>query len=198
MYLEGYKEVFSNHSATACLIGTALSMAGFQAILLYSASFFRERFLLSTGIVSLMIVGGGLSFILGAQTSGYVVNNIGRQPSTVVTAFLGSIFTIAHMNVYNPWLALVLRYISTVFFGMLFTAAGSLTLEQVPSFRGTMTSMQRAAWSGGGALGAGIGGLTLIMYDYNGLGLVLGALSLVAALTFYFFVRDPTKPDNKL
>ena len=48
-YLEGFKEVFSNKSAFACLIGFALSAAGWQAILLYSISFFRQQFLVSTG-----------------------------------------------------------------------------------------------------------------------------------------------------
>ena len=53
-------------------------------------------------------------------------------------------------------------------------------------------SLHGASWRMGEALGTGIGGLTLLLFDYNGLGLALGAMSFIAALVFYFGANEPT------
>ena len=76
---------------------------------------------------------------------------------------------------------------------MLFTAFSSLTLEQVPRFRGTMMSITLAAMNTGGTLGAGVGGLALILYDYEFMGVSLGGMGLVGAAIFHLLVKDPTK-----
>jgi len=75
---------------------------------------------------------------------------------------------------------------------MMFTAASSLTLEQVPKFRGTMMALQSAAWYIGSALGAGVGGLSLILFDYRILGLPLGLIGIAIALIYNQAVDDPT------
>ena len=69
---------------------------------------------------------------------------------------------------------------------------GSLTLEQIPDFRGTMMSLNAAAGFMGGAIGAGVGGLVLLWWNYAGVGLVLGSMSLVISPLVYFIVVDPT------
>jgi len=45
----------------------------------------------------------------------------------------------------------------------------------------------------GYALGAAVGGLALIWFDYEGLGTVLGALGVAAAIVFHVLARDPTR-----
>lgn len=77
-------------------------------------------------------------------------------------------------------LALAIGFLSVILFGMLSTAADSLTLEQVPSFRGTTMSLNSAAMFMGGTLGAVVGGVVLLHFDYEGIELALGALLLVA------------------
>ncbi len=91
------------------------------------------------------------------------------------------------------WLAAVIRFIAGIFVGMLFTSTLSLTLEQVPSVRGSMMSLNTSASYFGAALGAGIGGFTLLILNYNWVGLILGALNFIAVIIYFFFVKDPTK-----
>jgi predicted MFS family arabinose efflux permease len=91
------------------------------------------------------------------------------------------------------WLTLPLTYLSATSFGILFTAATSLTLEQIPQFRGSIMSIQRAAWSGGATLGVSMGGLALLLLDYPGMGIVMGVLTLSSAFVFYFLAIDPTR-----
>ncbi|MFX0210333.1 MAG: MFS transporter, partial [Candidatus Hodarchaeota archaeon] len=82
------------------------------------------------------------------------------------------------------------------FSGLLATASFSLTLEQVPNFRGTMMSLRTAATGMGAALGAGVGGLALNWLDYEGIGIALGAMSLTATFIFYLLVSDPTSIES--
>jgi len=195
-YLRSFKGVLSGRSAIACLIGDALRQASFIAILIYGASFFRQRFLVSIDFASIWILGAASCYTLGSLVSGPVVNRFGRKTSTVLTAFLAGILTITYACVLNQWLSLALSFIDSWFFGMVTSAANSLTLEQVPEFRGTMMSIDTAAINLGSAFGTALGGLTLLSFDYEGLGIVLGVMGVAAAILFHFLTIDPTHKRN--
>jgi len=192
-YLRSFKGVLSNKSATACLAGNILRSIAFMVILLYGISFFRERFLVSTGFASIVMLGAASFYTLGSLVCGRFVNRFGRKPSTVSTAFLAGIFTISFAYLPNLWLSLALFFLSAWFSGLGISAANSLTLEQVPKFRGTMMSLTSAAQSLGSAFGAALGGLMLVLYNYRIMGSALGALGIVAAMVFYFLSIDPTR-----
>jgi len=196
-YFESFKGVFSNRSADACLIGSALVMATYQAVLVYSASFYRQRFLVSTGLASIFVLGGAAFFTLGAMVSGRFVKKIGRKPVTVLTSFLGGIFIVSYTSLTSLWLSLAARFLGALFIGMTATAANSLTLEQTPEFRGTMMSVNAAASNMGSTLGAGVGGLALLIFDYEGMALSLGVMGIAAAIVFQLLAADPTRTETR-
>jgi len=196
-FFEGFKGVFSNRSADACLIGSALVMATYQAVLVYSASFYRQRFLVSTGLASIFVLGGALFFTLGAIVSGRFVNRIGRKPLTVLASFIGGVFIVSYTSLPNLWLSLAARFLGGLFIGMTSTASSSLTLEQTPGFRGTMMSVNSAASSMGSTLGAGVGGLALLVFDYGGMALSLGLMGIAAAIVFQLLAIDPTRTEKR-
>jgi len=195
-YLESFKEILSNRSAVACLVGSILRSIAWMVILVYGISFFRERFLKpegSEGSASVIILVAALLYTLGSLICGRFLNRFGRKPLTVLATLLAGIFTISFTFVPNLWLSLALNFLGCWFGGMGFSAISSLTLEQVPKFRGTMMSINSAAMNLGSALGAALGGLTLILFDYEVLGLSLGAMGVVAAIVFQTLAIDPTK-----
>jgi predicted MFS family arabinose efflux permease len=192
-YLRGFKEVLSNRSAAACLIGDALRSAAFVAILIYGASFFIQRFSVSRSIASVVILGAAACYTLGSLFSSRLVNKLGRKPSTVSTALLAGAFTISYVYVPELWLSLTLNLAASWFFGMVTSASNSLTLEQIPKFRGTMMSIDSAAINLGSALGTIAGGLALLSFDYEGLGSALGVMGVAAALIYHLLAIDPTK-----
>lgn len=195
-YWEGFMEIYTNRSAMVCLVGNMLLIAGWQAVLVYYVTFLRERFPVSIEVASILFaIGGGLFYTLGSQIGGLTVTRFGRKRVTVVTAFFMGIFIIAFMTPPNLWLAVGLSYLASLFSGMRATASISLTLEQVPRFRGSMMSLNSAITALGGALGASVGGLILLRWDFEGVGLTLGALCLVAALIYYLLAVDPTLTD---
>ncbi len=191
-YVEGFKGVLANRSAVACLVSGGLASAGWQALLFYSISFFRQRFLVSLEEATIIFPVLAAFYIFGNQFGGRTINQFGRKPVTVAMIVIAGIFTISFTNVPNLRLALALACLGGLFTGILLTASSSLTLEQVPEFRGTMMSLDSVAQNMGIALGTGIGGLVLIWQDYEGLGITLGIFSFTAALIYYLLVIDPT------
>jgi predicted MFS family arabinose efflux permease len=189
---EGFKEILVNRSAVVCLLGTALNEACWQAVLLYTISFFRQRFLVSTGFASMIIIGGALIYTIGSVVSGRVIDRFGRKRTTVSMSVLAGAFTIIYLNVPDLWTTIVLTYVACLFTGFRSSANTSLTLEQVPAYRGTMMSANTASWYMGMALGAWLGGVMLLWYDYNMLGIALGGAGVAAALLFQFLSKDPT------
>ena len=191
-YLQGFKRFFSNKSATVCVVGTAFLNAGYQVIFLYFSSFLRERFLVSMDLVSIIFLGASLSYILGSLVCGWFINRFGRKTITVLATFLFGIFLACYTNLPNLWLSLTAIFLATLILAMSYVGSLSLTLEQVPRFRGTVMSISSAATSLGWAIGAAVGGLVLILYDYEFLGITGGILALVAAI-FFLLAIDPAK-----
>jgi predicted MFS family arabinose efflux permease len=55
-----------------------------------------------------------------------------------------------------------------------------------------MMSIDSAVLNLGSALGTAFGGLALLSFDYEGLGIVLGVMGVASALVFQFLTIDPT------
>jgi len=114
--------------------------------------------------------------------------------STVLTALFSGVFTVMFAFVPVLWLSVLLILFASWFFGMVASAANSLTLEQIPRLRGALMSVDAAAVNLGSALGAAVGGATLIAFGYEGLGGSLGLLGVVGATIVSFLAVDPAKP----
>jgi predicted MFS family arabinose efflux permease len=199
-YWKGFKKIFSNRSATVCLISNALGMAAYQALELFGAAFLQINFQISLEFIFIYFSGGATFYILAYQISGRVVNRFGMKPVTIVTSVFASLCIISFMSMPNLWLFLAFVYLSCFFDGIRRTAANSLTLEQVPEYKGSIMSLNSAFFYIGIALGASVGGLILLLWEdyYAGVGLVLGIMSLLIAILFYFVVSDPTSSETTM
>jgi len=192
-YLGGFRAILSQRSAASCLAGTALRSASFQVVLLYSTSMMRQLFSFSRGTASVFMTISALCYTVGSIVAGRFVQNIGRKRMTVLATFLAALFTIVFTMSGDLWMALATNFLSAWFYGTSVSSGQSLNLEQVPSFRGTMMSLNSASGSIGGALGAGLGGLMILQYGYGVLGVALGLVGIVAGGILHFFVSDPTR-----
>jgi predicted MFS family arabinose efflux permease len=193
-YFEGFKAIYKNISALSCIFGVIFGSTGIIGILTFHESFFRQRFLLSVGQASLITTSTAISAIIGSLIGNNVVKKIGKKPTTVLSLLLLGFFLFAfiNLNFSNLLISIGLRNLATFFIGLLVTSRQSLILEQIPRFRGSMMSLNMAAASIGSAMGSGLGGLTLILFNYEGLGILAGFTCLFSAIIFHFFVVDNT------
>lgn len=192
-YLEGFKKVFSNGSAISCLIGTTLAMAAWTGIVSYGISFFRQKFSMPTEWAGIIWSGMALCFTIGSLLSGRAVNKFGRKPVTLLSALLVGLFTISYANVPSLWSSIFLALLTSIFAGLRHSASNSLSLEQVPGYRGTMMSLSSGSIRFGSALGSGIGGMTLLWFNWGILGTVLGGMGLLGVLVYYLYTIDPIR-----
>ena len=192
-YLAGFKSVLSNKSANACLVGSALSGAAWMAILIYAPSFLRQRFLMPTGVVSILVVIAALCYTCGSLTSGRFVKRLGNKPVTVLAALGAGVFAILYTNLPDLRLSVGVMFLGCLFAGMRMSASTDLTLEQVPVFRGTIMSINHATVALADALGSGIGGLALLQLGYGAMAISLGAMGIAAAIVFQLLAIDPAK-----
>lgn len=156
--LTGFSSILKNRSAVSCLLCFVLTMVGFQAVLLYMASFLRQTFKLTTGVTSLIILGTSMFYTLGSLASGRLVRRLGRKRTVVLVNLLSSVCLVAYMNLSSFLPVMLFFYVSALFSGAGFAAYQSLIVEQVPEYRGTVMSLTSAATSLGTALGAANGG----------------------------------------
>jgi DHA1 family bicyclomycin/chloramphenicol resistance-like MFS transporter len=196
-YGKGFTKVLSNRSATGCLVGNAFRVAVATALLSYGTAFTIERFGLTIRLASLVILLVALFATLGNLIE-RPIRKRGRKASTVASVLFAGFFTISYAFARSLLVSVMLMFGAGLFDGLAASASMSLTLEQMPDLRGTMMSLF-AAFSGiGVAIGAGIGGLTLIFFDYERLGIILGSMGIIAALIFRFFTVDPTRrPESR-
>jgi predicted MFS family arabinose efflux permease len=192
-YLSDFGTVLSNRSAFSCFAGDFLRSGSFVAILLFAASYGRERFQHSRELTSIVILTGALCYTVGSLTCGTIVGRFGRKNSTVVSILLAGALTVAYVFAPSELLYVPLLFSATWFFGVSAASANSLSLEQVPNLRGTVMSLDTAAINLGAAFGTSVAGLALAYSGYEGLSVSLGALGIISALVFKFFSKDPTK-----
>jgi predicted MFS family arabinose efflux permease len=190
-YFEGFRNVLSNRSAVACIVGDAFRSAAFVATLIYVASFIRKHFQMSTDFASLIMLGGASCYAVGSVVAGPFVNKLGRKKLTVVNALLAGTFTVGYYLTPDLWLSMTLVMVASWFFGMLVSSANSLALEQIPEARGTIMSLSTASLNLGSALGSAVGGLALSSFGYEGLGTALGTMGIAAAFVFLLLAKEP-------
>jgi len=158
---------------------------------IYSVSFFRERFLISTGWAAALISGMALSSALGSLVAGSVISRIGRRKTVTILALMLGVLSITTFNSGSLWLSSATVFPLFLFGWGAYTSGDSLSLEQVPEYRGTMMSINSAVRSMGTTFGAMMGGILLLFYDYVILGVVIGIFGLAAAVNYHLFTKDP-------
>ncbi len=186
--LIGIKNILKDRSAVACLLAASLAMTLFSAIQVFNGSYLRQHFGLSVQVVSLLLPLIAISVTVGTLTTGLIVRRFGLRKVVFFTTFFAALSYLIYFTQQDIRIALIFSSIGACLTGIRVTVAGSLSLEQVPQFRGSMMSLNTAATSLGGVLGASLGGYALLSYGYTGLGFILVFTSALSTV-FYTKVR---------
>ena len=187
---EGYKGVISNKSAVSCLLGALIFQASMFTAWTYVISFLREDFLIpqswATVLISLMAVCSAL----GSLTVGQIVSKFGKKLTTSVLALVLGLSAIIVYCSGSLWVSLALVFPWAYVAGAGYVSADTLTLDQVPEYRGTLMSLNTVARSIGMTLGGILGGSLLLIYNYNIFGMVIGLVGIVSAVVYRLFTEE--------
>jgi predicted MFS family arabinose efflux permease len=198
-FVRGFKQVLSNKSAVACLLGTFFGTASLFGSVVFEVTFLRQMFLASPAFAALIGTLAGTSLIaVGAVVGGHIVNRVGRKRLTVIASFWASLFALIAYFMRDLSVFIALRWIGAILLGVTVAAASNLILEQVPQFRGTAMSLSSAVAGVGTAVGITVVGAVLNLYGdpaigFQALGLTVAAFGFAGALVTVLFAKDPFK-----
>jgi predicted MFS family arabinose efflux permease len=189
--LGGFRSVLSNRSAAWCLAAMGIMMFSWQFMSIYSISYYRERFLISTGMASMVLIVMSICTTSGNLASGRVVGRLGRRTTAFISSIFVAVFLVVFPVVPNLWLSLAGRFFTGLAGPFVYTATSSLALEMVPKFRGVMMALTSASFQMGTALGAALAGMMLLSYSYETVGLVLGAFMFIPIFIYRYLIEEP-------
>jgi predicted MFS family arabinose efflux permease len=188
--IESYSEILRTRSACACLLISILVGLSWMTADLFSSAFFRERFTMSLSVTSLLLTITSLAFSAASSISGKIINRFGRMTVSVLGTLLAGLMVIAFTVIPNQYLSMFSRVLASILVSISYNASSSVISDQMVDSRGTMMSLNQAAGSLGGAVGAALGGFLITGYGYGVFGLVHGLFMVLASLLFRFFVVD--------
>ena len=198
-FIRGFRQVLTNKSAVACLLGSFLGTASLFGSVVFEITFLRQMFSASPGFAALIGTLAGTSLIaVGAVVGGHVVNRFGRKRLTVIGSFWASLFALIAYFMQDLSAFIALRWIGAILLGVTVAAASNLILEQVPQFRGTAMSLSSAVTGVGTAVGITVVGAVLNLYadltiGFQALGLTVAAFGFAGTLVILLFAKDPFK-----
>jgi len=191
--LEGYRALLRSRSAVGCILGTMLSLAMWNTLLIYAPSYWRQVFNVPTTTTATLYVFTSLSYVVGSLLVGRFTKRMGVRRLLLYTTGALGVITLFCYNAPSLLVGVVLGVVASFFAGMLITLASSFSLEQIPEYRGTMMSIHSAAQSLGATLAAAIGGFILIAYSYGVYSIVMGIIGIVGALIYMFMTTEPKR-----
>ena len=193
-YLEAFKQILSNKSAIACVVAFALLWISLL-VPTYAVTFYRLDFKESLSTAADFASIASLMGFFGVLVGGRLINRIGRKPLTVVAGVVQGIFTVLIVFVPNLWASVAMWMMSAALVGTSSAAFASLTLEQVPGFRGTMMSINESFRNIGLIVGLSISGFLLNLYanNFQILYTMFGVAAVASAVVVFLFAKDPTK-----
>ena len=190
--LEGYRGVLASRSALACLLGYLMASGAWAGgVMVYNVTYLREAFLLSLSDASKVMSGIVVGALVGNYLGGLLAKRLGIKRVIVASSFLTGVLIICYMNAPNIQLTVVIAAVTSLVQGIFFTCAYTLLLGQVPRYRGTVMSVNSAATQLGIALGAVFGGLILYFYSWGMMGVVFGAMHIIASIVYELGAKDP-------
>jgi len=193
-YLKAFKQILTSKSAISCIIGAVLIGIN-SSLVVYAVSFFRMYFSVSLSTGATFGLMASASGFFGGLVAARLINRVGRWLLALSAALFAGILHIFFTFMPYVYGSLTFWLAATFFVGVNAASFTSLILEQVPSFRGTMMSLNQSFRSLGLILGISISGLVLNLYSNNFyiIMVMFGVAAIAAAAILFLFAKDLAK-----
>jgi DHA1 family inner membrane transport protein len=188
--LNSFKTVLTDASAMSCLLGVALLYTAYQAILVFSASYYREIFGVDRSLASNLVVVGALMFTIGSVGASNIIDKFGKKKVIVVTSLVGSLFIGLFANIPNFWISILIRFLGGFFIGVSFSSLTAMLLGELPQFRGTIMSLNIATTAFGAMVGTSTGGIIHLSGGYSQVAIYLALFGFLSAIIVYFKTKE--------
>lgn len=185
----GLREITSNRSAVGCLLSNLLASAGIQGVYFWCFSFIKETYQASTVLTGYIFTGTAVMFIIGSYLTSTVISKLGSKLTTTLGLLGTSICTVAYNIAPTLSIATAAILVGNLIDAFRYNAHNTLSLQQTKA-KGSMMSLHNAASNLGYTIGSALG-VILLVTNWQTLGTILTAMSLMAAATIQMTVQQP-------
>jgi MFS family permease len=189
-YLEGFRQIAKNKSATACLIANLLTIAGTE-VAIFAIAYYQTQLAATPSQTIFVYETAMLLFIFAPLVSGRLVTRFGAKMIALISTFLAACFTGILFLIPNFWFAFVFDMAHVWFAAMAIPAFAILILELLPQYRATLFSLNSLFNNVGKVLAPLIGGLLLVTSSgfYGAVGFALAGTTIIGCLILLFAVK---------
>jgi len=167
-----------------------------EVLLIVYGSWMESSFELSLATLGLATGVIGAAEIVGEVAVGPIVDWLGKRPVIIVTGILtGIVYFIIPSISGSLVFALASLFVLFLFFEMTVVGGVPLMTELVPGARGVVMSVILAAGGLGRAIGALVGFGIWRNSGFQGVGLISGAVMIVAVIILYLWVREASRDE---
>jgi DHA1 family inner membrane transport protein len=193
-YIDGFKQILKNKSATAVLIANLLTIAGTE-VAIFAIAFYKTTFGATTAQTVLIYEVALILFIIAPLLSGRLITRYGAKLIALITTFLAAIFTGTFFVVPNFWASFTLDMMHVWFAAMAAPAFALVVLQQLPKYRATVFSLNGFFNNIGKVLAPLIGGILLAVSagGYSQVGFALGGTTIAGCIILLFAVKETTE-----
>jgi predicted MFS family arabinose efflux permease len=187
-YSKIFKQILSNKSAIACMTGTMLVQVAYT-FTVYVIAFYRLIFSMPFATSAVFATASGLMATAGTIIGGRLSTRVGGKNLTVMAGLFSGIFITLLTLIPHIWMSAAFWVGSLFLIAMTLTGHYTLTLEQIPEFRGTLMSLNQTFRYAGTVFGLIIGGVMLGFYPDNFQILIItyaASMFIMAAIVFAF------------
>ncbi|MBN1682155.1 MFS transporter [Candidatus Bathyarchaeota archaeon] len=188
--LNSFKAILSDSIAISYLLGIALLYSSYQAILVFSASFYREVFNIDRSGASNIVVVGALLFTIGSVGASRIIQKYGKKKVILFTGLIGSIFIGLYANMPDFGVSITVRFLGGLLYGVSFSGLTAMLLGQIPQHRGTLMSLNSATSGFGATVGTFIGGILLLTGGYSQVTIMLAFFGIIATIIVYLKMKN--------
>lgn len=200
-YLAGYRNVLAHQETSWLLVLFTMIGLVIGGGLIYLGAFATERFTASANTLSLMFLISGLTHVSSANLAPLILRRVpARRAFIGYATLLAANFILVGLLFTQTWGMYPFAAITTFCGAGLFLTTRVMLMDSLPSARGVVMSLQAAGNELGWAIGAGIGGLALVLFDnyesvYRTYGLLVPIALLVLALSARAAQAEESEPE---
>jgi MFS family permease len=160
---------------------------------LYAVAFYRISFGITVGVSSIFASITAAGGIFGATFGGRLINRSGRKTLAVISLCISGFCVVLFTFFHIIWLSVFLWTVAATFASMAATGLNGLVMEQVPSFKSSMLSINQTFTSTGTILAVIIGGTVLNLFNNNFqiLMTILGVAGISGGIIVFVLAKDP-------
>jgi DHA1 family inner membrane transport protein len=183
----GIREIATNRSAVGCILSNILASAAIQGLYFWCFSYLKETYQTSTVYTGYIFTGTAIMFITGSYLTSPIISKLGSKLTTTFGLVGTSICTVAYHIAPTLLIAALAILIGNLLDAFRYNAHNTLSLQQTKA-KGSMMSLHNAASNLGYTIGGALGAILLVT-NWQTLGTILTAMSLLAAATVLIFVQ---------